>query len=396
MNSNSAAGETRYADDRYAAQRRKGFPWMLFMPDLEEEYRAGYLELRAARIRASGVLGVVGLLGFVFVDKVLGGSLAPPAGHLLLALVAVPVVGLPVAATYVRAGAPYLQSIVFFCTLIITLTVLMVINLGRATNPAFPYESLFLVMMYIYFVSGLAFYQSAFCGLVLTTAFVFTNWPVRDHVSLLYEGYYLSLGAVIGMLGNYVLERELRLGFLLQRELEQQAILDGLTGLMNRRAFSAKLETLWRQARRNLCPVGVILVDLDAFKKMNDTCGHQFGDAVLMHVADVLRASALRPMDAAARYGGDEFIGVWYDADGAWFAKLAEEQPARIARMPEEPGAPPITVSGGAVLVWPKPGMEPRDAIKLADQLLYDMKRTKRGRIAHAVMSKPDEKQAAA
>ncbi len=393
---NTGMGETRYADDRYAAQRRQGFPWMRFVPDLEEEYRAGYMELRATRIRASGLLGVLGVLGFVFVDRVLGGSLVPTTGHSLLALVAAPVVLLPVAATYLRAGAPYLQHIVFVSTVIITMTVLSVINLGRDTNPAFPYESLFLVMMYIYFVSGLAFYQSAFCGLVLTAAFVLTNWSVRDHVSLLYEGYYLGLGTVIGMLGNYVLERELRLGFLLQRELEQQAILDGLTGLMNRRAFSARLEVIWRQARRNLCPVGVVLFDLDDFKKMNDTCGHQFGDAVLLHTANVLRDSAMRPLDVSARYGGDEFIGVWYDVDGAWFARLAEELPARIAKMPEEPGAPPIIISGGAVLAWPRPGLEPREAIKLADELLYDMKRNKRGQIAHVVLRHADDKKVAA
>ena len=388
------AGETqtRYADDRYATQRRSGFPWMRFMPDLEEEYRAGYMELRSTRIRAAGAVGVLGVLGFVFVDKVLGGNLVPTAGHSLLALVAAPVVLLPVMATYLRRGAPHLQHIVFVCTLIITLTVLSVINMGRLANQAFPYESLFLVMMYIYFVSGLAFYQSAFCGIVLTAAFILTNLSLRDSVPLLYEGYYLCLGAVIGMLGNYVFERELRLGWLLHRELEQQAILDGLTGLMNRRAFSAKLETIWRQARRNLCPVGVMLIDLDDFKKMNDTCGHQFGDAVLAHVGGVLRATAMRPLDIAARYGGDEFIAVWFDVDGAWFARLAEEMPARIGKMPEEPGAPPITVSGGAVLAWPRPGLEPREAIKLADQLLYDMKRGKRGKVAHVVLRRDDLK----
>ena len=384
--------QTRYADDRYAQQRRAGFPWMRFMPDLEEEYRAGYMELRSTRIRAAGVVGVLGVLGFVFVDTVLGGSLVPAAGHSLLGLVAAPVVLLPVMATYLRRGAPHLQHVVFVCTLIITLTVLSVINMGRLTNPAFPYESLFLVMMYIYFVSGLAFYQAAFCGIVLTAAFILTNLSVRDPVSLLYEGYYLVLGAVIGMLGSYVLERELRVGFLLQRELEQLAILDSLTGLMNRRAFSTKLETIWRQARRNLCPVGVMVIDLDDFKKMNDTCGHPFGDAVLTHVAAVLRMAAMRPLDMAARYGGDEFVAVWYDVDGAWFAKLAEELPARFANMPDEPGAPPITVSGGAVLAWPRPGLEPRDAIKLADQLLYDVKRGKRGQIAHVVLRQDDLK----
>jgi diguanylate cyclase (GGDEF)-like protein len=391
-------GKARYSDDRYAVQRRVGFPWLRFLPDLEAEFRDAYWDLRGKHIRAAAAVGVAGVLGFILVDQLLGSNLNPGVADWLLVLLTIPVVLVPVTATYFRAAAPYLRHMVLGSTLVSSLTILMVINIGRSLNPQFPYESLFLVLMYIYFVSGLALYKATVCGVVLTTAFLVTNWTLRDHAALLYEGFYLVLGNGVGVLGAYVIEHQLRLGFLLQNELEQQASLDGLTGLMNRRAFQVRLETAWRLAQRNLCPVGLVLIDLDDFKKINDTHGHLFGDAALQHVAHVLRNTAMRPLDVAARYGGDEFVAVWYDMDGAWFGKLVEEMPARMAAMPgRDPAGPAISVSGGAVLAWPKPGMEARAAVKLADELLYEMKRNKRGHLAHAVMSKQgDEDKAAA
>lgn len=381
-------------DDRYSMQRRLGFPLLRFMPDLEAEYRASYWETRGTQIRAGAAVGVLAVLGFILVDQVLGSNLMPAFADWLLVLLTIPVVLVPVTATYFRTAAPYLKHMVMGSSLVTSLSILAVINIGRAIHPNFPYESLFLLLMYIYFVSGLTFYQANICGLVLTGTFIVTNWTLQDHAILLYEGYYMLLGSGVGMLGAYVIEHQLRLSFLLYHELEQQASLDGLTGLMNRRGFQVRLETVWRLAQRNLCPVGLMLIDLDDFKRINDTHGHPFGDAALQHVAHVLRNTAMRPMDVAARYGGDEFVAIWYDMDGAWFTKMADDMSARMADMPgRDPTAPAISVSGGAVLAWPKPGMEPRDAIKLADQLLYDMKRNQRGRIANAVMSKPDEKQ---
>jgi diguanylate cyclase (GGDEF)-like protein len=201
----------------------------------------------------------------------------------------------------------------------------------------------------------------------------------------------------VGILGHYLLERQSRVTFLLYHELEQQAVVDPVTGLMNRRAFSARLDTIWRQARRDLTPVGLMVIDLDDFKDINDTCGHQFGDTVLAHVATVLRNSAARPLDAAARFGGDEFVAVWYDVDGAWFHRLAEELPTRIATMacglPGQEKA--VQASGGAVLAWPTPELETRHLIKAADDLLYEMKRNSRGRIAHKVLNASDARKVA-
>ena len=388
----------RYADDRYAAQRRVGFPWLRFTPDLEEEYRENYLAINAARMRAAALVGLFGIVGFLLLDNFLGSDLLPATGDLILLLVTIPGAAVPVLLTFRRGSAPYVLPLVFVGTMIAALSILAVINIGRESNAWFPYESLFVVVIYIYFVSGLTFYQAIPAGVILALAFIATNWELRAHDKLLYESFYLLLANAIGVIGQYLLERQSRMTFLLHRELQQQAVLDPLTGLMNRRAFNARLETVWRLARRNLTPVGLLILDLDDFKRVNDTCGHPFGDAALQHVANVLRDCAPRPLDAAARYGGDEFIGLWYDVDGAWFARLVEELPQRIAGKdcgtPEQPLR--VTASGGAVLVWPRPDLDTRAAIKAADDVLYEMKRTRRGAIGHKVLNTARDSKAAA
>jgi diguanylate cyclase (GGDEF)-like protein len=89
--------------------------------------------------------------------------------------------------------------------------------------------------------------------------------------------------------------------------LEKRATFDHLTELYNRAFLDAYLNKHLRQSRRGPHPIGVILCDIDRFKQVNDTYGHQFGDAVLQHVARVLKAS-VNDDDVVARYGGEEFI----------------------------------------------------------------------------------------
>ena len=387
-----------HTDDRYAAQRRLGFPWLRFTDDLEEEYRDSYIGINAMRMRASAFIGLFGVVGFLILDNYLGSDLLPDTGDLVLLLVTIPAAVVPVVLTFRRQSPRFVLPMIFVATLIVSLSILEVINIGRASSPWFPYESLFLVVIYIYFISGLTFYQAIVAGMIVSVTFVWTNWTLRAHDKLLYESFYLLLANGIGVIGHYLLERQSRMTFLLHNELQQQAVLDPLTGLLNRRAFNTRIETIWRQARRHLKPVGLLILDLDDFKTINDTCGHQFGDNALLHVAEVLRGCALRPLYAAARFGGDEFVAVWYDVDGAWFAKLMEELPGRIKAQdcgtPERPLK--VNVSGGAVLTWPRPDLETRHAIKAADDLLYEMKRTKRGSIGHKVFSAPQGEKAAA
>lgn len=386
------------ADDRYAAQRLAGFRWLRFGPDLENEYRENYIAVNALRIRAASILGMFAIFGFVGVDQFLGMNLQDMRSDLLLMIGTVPAILVPLAVTYRRRAGSYLLPLLFSGVTLMALSIVAVIYLGRLQNPWFPSESLILVTSYVFFLSGLMFYPAVACGALVWACFLAADWIVQSHDKMLYEVYYLAIVNGLGWLGLYLLEYQARTSWLLQNELRRLAVLDSLTGLMNRRAFTQHLETAWLQAQRALAPVGLMLIDLDGFKRVNDTCGHQFGDLALQHVAQQLRASVLRPLDAAARYGGDEFIAVWYDVDGNWLQRLAQDFPGRLAELSYGEGETRvrITVSGGAVVAWPRPGLSPRDAIREADRKLYEMKRGDTGKIGFVVLNRPEQEQSAA
>jgi diguanylate cyclase (GGDEF)-like protein len=389
-------GKSRYADARYAAQRKAGFRWLRFAPELEAEYRRAYTEVITPRVRVGGTLGVLAIILFVSVDQMFGVDFSPPGGDVVLLGLCVPAAGFPILASLHERTHKYLLALSALGVLGVGFGVLYTLILARERQMWAPYESLMLVIVYVYFVSGLLYYQAIFCGMAILVAFTITNWTLQTHTLLLYEVLHLFLANVIGWIGLYLLDHQTRMQFLLKRELAQQALVDSLTGLMNRRAFEQHFDTAWRQAQRELTSIGLLLVDLDEFKRINDNCGHQFGDEALRHIATILKAAAYRPLDAAARYAGDEFIALWYGVDGAWFANTAEELPLRFQGL--RCGDPPreVTVSGGAVVVWPRKGVEMKDAFKAADDKLYQMKRDKPGCIGFVVLQPPPEREQSA
>ena len=224
--------------------------------------------------------------------------------------------------------------------------------------------------------------------LLVLFCFVFSDWAFqpklqREALDLLLFGI-----GVLGALSLYFFARQARTEFLLRRELQDQLMLDTLTRIMNRRAFTTHLETAWLQAQRNLTSIGLILVDLDQFKQINEICGQPFADNALQRVGQVLQGLALRPLDGAGRYGGDEFMAVWYDVDGNWLGRLAQEIPTRLHGLQcGTPGAPvPVTVSGAAILAWPRPGISVQDAVRAAHRLLDETQRTRRGTVTFEVL----------
>jgi diguanylate cyclase (GGDEF)-like protein len=156
------------------------------------------------------------------------------------------------------------------------------------------------------------------------------------------------------------------------RELESQANTDPLTGLGNLRALQRQLASLVDVHKRYLHPFGLLLMDIDGLKRINDSYGHQAGDRVLMQVAMSLRRS-IRTVDTAARMGGDEFCVLLPQQDLKSAAKLA----ARLATAVEEevasPGDPPVTLSIG-VAASPEHGDEAEALIDTADRAMYRAK----------------------
>lgn len=161
-------------------------------------------------------------------------------------------------------------------------------------------------------------------------------------------------------------------------QIQQQALTDGLTGCFNRRFFEMQLERDMHLATRMRQPVSLILLDVDHFKKVNDTFGHDAGDVALRQLADSLRQE-LRGVDTAARYGGEEFAVILPQAGVEGAVAVAERLRARIERT-EVPGVGFITASFG-VATYPLHATSRDMLVGTADRALYNAKNTGRNRI---------------
>jgi diguanylate cyclase (GGDEF)-like protein len=175
----------------------------------------------------------------------------------------------------------------------------------------------------------------------------------------------------------------------LHETVERQAVTDELTGLANVRAFLSILDRELERSRRFDTPLGLVMVDLDDFKRVNDTHGHQQGDEVLAHVAGVLR-DVSRELDTAARYGGEELAVVLPQTDAAGAALLAERMRSAVEalRVPRVGGKGTIGVTASfGVAAVPEDGVERSALIAAADAALYAAKAGGKNRVERAGMA---------
>lgn len=172
------------------------------------------------------------------------------------------------------------------------------------------------------------------------------------------------------------------------RELQAQVALDSLTGLGNRKAFNDQLAFELERSIRDGNPLSLLMMDIDHFKKVNDTYGHQSGDAVLQTIAAKMK-QFMRQNDFAARFGGDEFALIAGGATRKQGMQLAERLQRVILEesFPSQAGLFRLTVSiGMACVMVPKPGMSPEDLVAVADAQLYEAKQAGRNCCRYAVL----------
>lgn len=167
-------------------------------------------------------------------------------------------------------------------------------------------------------------------------------------------------------------------------ELERLSFLDGLTGLANRRYFDRMFDKAWRNGMRDMHPVSLIMLDVDFFKRYNDHYGHQQGDHCLKEVARAISLVTARPMDLAARWGGEEFMLLFPRTDNLAARHLADRllQKVHAMQMPHEISdcSEYVSVSAGIATVIPSPALSREDLLAAADRALYQAKHQGRNR----------------
>lgn len=240
----------------------------------------------------------------------------------------------------------------------------------------------------------------AYVGLVQGTS------PQQDLIVANTAGL-MAMSYVMGLIANYAFEYSDRRNWLLRQvdaaqhqalvdaaaRLHQLSIQDPLTQLANRRHFDAELGQAWRRAASGQQPLALLMLDVDHFKRYNDSYGHPAGDACLVQVAEVLVALAARHEGVAARLGGEEFALLLPGRDAAQAqalgAALCQQIGAAGIEHRASPVASHVTVSVGAAQVWPAQCADAGTQllVDLADQALYQAKASGRHQCCSAVLA---------
>jgi diguanylate cyclase (GGDEF)-like protein len=161
-------------------------------------------------------------------------------------------------------------------------------------------------------------------------------------------------------------------------KLEEIAQTDALTQIPNRRQFNQRLQLEWRRLQRSQKPLSLLLIDIDYFKRYNDSYGHPQGDLCLFKVAQTLQQAIYRASDLVARYGGEEFVVILPETNQAGAINIAKRIQTGIISLeiPHQTSdvSDIVTVSIGISTLIPSPNTQPQNLVRQADEALYTAK----------------------
>lgn len=382
--------------EAYARQRREGFRWLNFSPALEGQYRQSSQSVVEHQSNVALFAGLGIWLAFIAWDLVrLGPYLSQAAWSRELWLV-LHVRGV-VLACFVACALALQENPPKFNRRWVIAGMLYLLSLGGSVvnglygqlGVARDTSVLLLLVIAMFLPLGLRLKESIALA-TISVATVLSLGALLTHnlqePSMIHLAFSMLVAAALGSLSAYQREYGLREQFLLRKELEWLARQDALTGLLNRRAFNEHLELALSMGRREGHQVALMMVDADHFKLYNDAYGHAEGDHALQLIAQALQSLCRRPLDHAARTGGEEMALVLYGVNDAQAQAMSEQLVQRVRSLALEHKASPtashVTVSVGCAISLPHE--EAKSLYTRADGLLYQAKRLGRNRACGA------------
>lgn len=379
--------------NRYARQLRRGFRRLRFEAEIESEYRHKLIETERSPASICAAVGASVWFAFAMLDfhrlSVVGAWgnfdaqiwLWLGARWSALALLAI-------GAVVIRRGhGDYARLSWAMYTAMgtaIAITAVVVHNKGLFAADS----AQIVVVMAAFLPLGLTFRRALAAALIVAlisaiALLVFDTRHELEHRAQIVA--MLMLAVPVAAMGGYLREHSQRRQFLLTAILDRQAHTDPLTGLANRRSLFAHAERMVHLAGKQGTAVALAIVDVDHFKRFNDSYGHGAGDLALQQVANALSADLSHPLDIAARLGGEEFCVLLYGATPEAARARFKGLLARIHRLAIPHAASPggfLTLSiGGATLA----GRERFNTlVTRADAALYRAKHEGRDRVCWA------------
>lgn len=372
---------------KYQRQLDRGFSKLRFEANLEEEFMERYFERNLAKQRTALIVAFILLMLLAPLDyQILKHSNVSDVYTIVRLWITCPVLLLAYGLTFTGFFKKHAQTFAFFILLAIGIGTTAVIAYAALYDIRTLYEGLILIFFVGYLLSGLRFRYSVSCNILIALSYVALSISYMPPTMYDFHNYFFIFGGLfIGGAAAFTMEYQARLGFLQRGALHNSAKIDPLTRLLNRGAINSSLETILDYAKREKRHLSLMLVDVDYFKKFNDLYGHVAGDNVLVNVANSLAQCCRRSLDFAGRYGGEEFILVWFDTKPDEDESLCELVKEKIAQLNIQHDASDastmLTASGGLVTLIPDSKTTSQNIINQADELLYKAKDLGRNRI---------------
>jgi diguanylate cyclase (GGDEF)-like protein len=400
LNASDSAMATLTAQQAHQALD-KGHVWLRFQAELEAEFQADTLAPRLKLLRNCGLIGSVAIcIGSLQLTQLMP-DVADVALRSLWWILAV--IGLGLLQMWFTPGRWrrnwQAEAVTALSILALNAGLIYDFYLSRIDTTFTHSAALVTSVLYACIGARLRFVWALSCALITYWGFIAfaTGATPRQEIIVVANAKLMALSYVFGLLANYAFEHSERRNWLLRKlELVQRAALkdasehlrrlsiqDPLTGLFNRRQFDSELEATWSQWASTDSPVAMLMIDVDFFKRYNDTYGHPAGDACLIRVSQALAEVAQVHGGISARLGGEEF-GLLLQGRTLVDAMAVGEalcQGVRSACMAHSAStvSPYVTVSVGAAAVWPARCGQ-HMLVEAADRALYQAKEMGRDR----------------
>lgn len=376
---------------KYRAQLDAGFRNLRFDDELEQEFEQQYYDRNIAKQRTAIVVAIVLVLILFPIDYAFLGATSREYYLLVRAWFTLPVLVICFFGTFIRWLRPFFQISAFFVVLLIGVGTNLIVAFTARQGEPLPYEGLMLIIFIGFLLAGMRFRFSLACSTLLLLSYVVLAEHYMPPLPYPFHNYFFIFGSlVVGGASAYTLEYQARLGFLQRGALRNQAKIDPLTGLLNRGAINQQLSTLFDFGFREQRHLTLLLLDIDYFKKYNDLYGHIAGDECLIQFASALTRCCRRSLDFAGRYGGEEFMLVWFDTkpeETAQLSQLVQDEIARLDIANEGSEiSDALTTSGGMITGIPSGQHNPALFIQKADDCLYEAKRAGRDQIVRHLL----------
>ncbi len=293
---------------------RRGAALRFSDPALEADYFSDRATGCAAQARGGLLLTIVLIVLFLGLHQFAFGPVHPWRLPPLALAVLLPVLSAAWIAMRLGRCRPWIVQINIAALVIVGLTFAWVIPHLVITPDRVPYasEALLLYVAVLYFLSGAMFHAATTIALVMSVVFLVAIGSSAVTPAVVgYSSFFLVAFNLVCAIGRYMLDKTYRRNFLTRMIAVELAERDPLTGIFNRRVFAERLDVLLRQSARDRTSLSLLVLDIDHFKRINDTGGHALGDSALRVMGDALQGVARRPLDAIARLGGDEFAALW-------------------------------------------------------------------------------------